>query len=489
MADHAAYLRGSTLAAKEGAIRSRAMRTREELSSDHNGLVIAMVGLPCRGKSFYSRKIENFLNWCGLKTKLFNVGKYRREGASGEDSGRADFFDRNNAEAAVKRRDAANQALAELISFLDDGGEIAILDATNSTAERRRMILDRLKASGRGYHAVFIESLCDDAEVLETNMRNKVRDSPDFAGFPFEESMENLRRRIAKYEEVYEEVADDGASYIKLYNMSSKVLVNRLYGACAKSVLPFLMGVHIGTRPIWIVRAAQEPPGGDKDDQLTEDGRKFASDLAAFLMQRHFEMTDGQPISEKSLKLMTSTATNSVQTASVTMQTFESMLSIKHCSALNGVNRGRVGGSSWEDQSKCKPPFEDFRRYDPDLLFNLDADKLKTRFPGGESYHDVMIRLESVLVELEMSTIPVLCVSHMIPISVLLSYFKADGVKAWDISVPQHKVFEIRPMLGGGYQVDVVDVGAKAASITLEEEVVHVGDNVAPTTCSCSPFT
>lgn len=42
-------------------------------------VVFAMVGLPCRGKSFIARKLERFLNWKTRRAKLFNAGKYRRE--------------------------------------------------------------------------------------------------------------------------------------------------------------------------------------------------------------------------------------------------------------------------------------------------------------------------------------------------------------------------------------------------------------------------
>ena len=41
-------------------------------------LIIALVGLPARGKSYTSNNLCRFLNWCGLKTKVFNSGEYRR---------------------------------------------------------------------------------------------------------------------------------------------------------------------------------------------------------------------------------------------------------------------------------------------------------------------------------------------------------------------------------------------------------------------------
>lgn len=41
-------------------------------------MVIGMVGLPARGKTYISRKICRYLNWMGFKSKVFNIGNYRR---------------------------------------------------------------------------------------------------------------------------------------------------------------------------------------------------------------------------------------------------------------------------------------------------------------------------------------------------------------------------------------------------------------------------
>lgn len=37
-----------------------------------------MVGLPARGKTYISRKICRYLNWLGFKSRVFNIGNYRR---------------------------------------------------------------------------------------------------------------------------------------------------------------------------------------------------------------------------------------------------------------------------------------------------------------------------------------------------------------------------------------------------------------------------
>ena len=54
-------------------------------------LVVILVGLPARGKSYISHRLVNYMNWCGVRTRLFNVGAFRREKIS-EKNARADFF-------------------------------------------------------------------------------------------------------------------------------------------------------------------------------------------------------------------------------------------------------------------------------------------------------------------------------------------------------------------------------------------------------------
>lgn len=57
-------------------------------------LVIAMVGLPARGKSYIVKMTIRYLKWIGFEAKEFNVGSYRRHiGKSGAD---ANFFDGSN---------------------------------------------------------------------------------------------------------------------------------------------------------------------------------------------------------------------------------------------------------------------------------------------------------------------------------------------------------------------------------------------------------
>lgn len=42
-------------------------------------VAICMVGLPARGKTYISRRLNRYLSWLGYNSRVFNVGHYRRQ--------------------------------------------------------------------------------------------------------------------------------------------------------------------------------------------------------------------------------------------------------------------------------------------------------------------------------------------------------------------------------------------------------------------------
>ena len=119
------------------------------------GLVLVMVGLPARGKTYTARKMVRYLSWKGMKTKVFNVGNYRRSMSGAQVP--HDFFDPHNEEGMDARKKAAQAALEELCLWMGSGGDVAIYDATNSTQKRRRWVVERLQEKGLEF--AFLENL------------------------------------------------------------------------------------------------------------------------------------------------------------------------------------------------------------------------------------------------------------------------------------------------------------------------------------------
>lgn len=74
------------------------------------------------------------------------------------------------------------------------------------------------------------------------------------------------------------------------------------------------------------------------------------------------------------------------------------------------------------------------------------------RFPGGESYRDLMSRLTSVVIDVEQEVVPTLIVSHVSILQCLMAYFRNSRVEqCMSIEVPLHTVVKFTPVRGGGW--------------------------------------
>lgn len=109
--------------------------------------MVILVGLPARGKTYISRKLTRYLNWIGMPTRVFNVGQYRREAVQSYKS--YEFFRHDNEEAMHIRRQCALAALQDVRTYLSsEEGQVAVFDATNTTRERRALILQFARENG-----------------------------------------------------------------------------------------------------------------------------------------------------------------------------------------------------------------------------------------------------------------------------------------------------------------------------------------------------
>lgn len=147
-------------------------------------IVVAMVGLPARGKSYLSNKLSTYLKvflfmicehlmrltsyqfqWLDYEVKVFNVGEYRRKLAQAsviQQDHSSEFFNDSNASAMASREAMAENCLEDLIRWLRSGGNVGIHDATNTTKARRKWLADRV-AKEHGIIIMFIESICNES--------------------------------------------------------------------------------------------------------------------------------------------------------------------------------------------------------------------------------------------------------------------------------------------------------------------------------------
>ena len=393
---------------------------------DQRKLALVMVGLPARGKTYTAQKVARYLNWLGHRARVFNVGNYRRREVGAQQP--AAFFDPTNPEGLEARRRVAMEALDDLLAWVGQGGDVAIYDATNSTRSRRQLVRDRLEASG--VRVVFVESLCSDPEVIEQNIRDTKLRSPDYAGVDPDEAVRDFRARIAHYEAAYEPVDDPDAAWIKTIDLGRQVVTNRIQGYLPGRIAYFLMNVHTQPRPLWLTRHGQSEDnvagrlGGDS--RLSTSGREYARHLGGWL--RDHAPRDGRIV------VWTSSLRRTIETAS--------WLHVPSVPwrLLDEIDAGACEGLTYAELAE---------RF-PDDFLARKTDKLHYRYPRGESYADVIRRLEPVIIELERQRRPTLVVAHQAVLRCLYGYFLGhppDVVPHLD--VPLHSVIQLTPIAYG----------------------------------------
>lgn len=97
---------------------------------------------------------------------------------------------------------------------------VQVFDATNTTFERRQLIREII-VNKMGYKLFFVESVCDDPEIIEANIRQVKINSPDYQGVDKEAAVEDFLQRISHYQEQYQpldEAEEKDLSFMKIFN-------------------------------------------------------------------------------------------------------------------------------------------------------------------------------------------------------------------------------------------------------------------------------
>ncbi|EHY61305.1 6-phosphofructo-2-kinase [Exophiala dermatitidis] len=514
-------------------------------------LIIIMVGLPARGKSYITKKVARYLNWLQHPTRIFNVGDRRRVAAgvgpnlpdrtdaalresirrmssntttehshvadqgdflpppaikteirvNGEvtsptplsppptnastESGKngdpillpapepidqsARFFDPENTRAKQLREQVAHQALDELLKYvLEDGGSVGILDATNHTQERRMSLIQHIRQRDENINVLFLESRCQDQNLLEANMRLKLS-GPDYRGKDPVVALQDFQERVRQYEKSYQKLdefeEEHDMPYCSMVDVGRKMVSFQVKGFLSIQTVTYLMNFNLAPRQIWITRHGESMDnvngkiGGDSS--LSPNGVRYARALSKFMEEQwkaweanhaekkantHFPPRPGdttppnpaytaQTLHERNFCVWTSMLKRSIETS----QFFdEDEFDIKQMRMLDELNAGVMEGMTYKEiREKFHHEYELRKR-----------DKLHYRYPGpgGEGYLDIINRLGKVILEIERMTDHVLIIGHRSICRVLLAYFM--GLAQEDISdldVPLGVVYSLEP--------------------------------------------
>ena len=389
--------------------------------------------LSARCQTYIAQKLSRYLNWCSYLCQVFNIGVYRRRLFGAHLS--ADWFDAANEEGFKQRNECAVAALQDMFLFFKNGGQAAVFDGTNTTEERREMVRDYIAGhaseTGIQVELVWIESLVHDQSIVDENIRETKLSSPDYDHLTAAEATSDFRARIRNYERYYEPLqADSDYAYIKLIDAGRQMITNKIVGYLCGKIVFFLMNLRVNRAPIYISRHGESQHnvlgliGGDSE--LSPQGVRYAKALAKFIDE------EDEFIGENAdqLTVWTSTMRRTIQTASY----FK--LPITQWRALIEIQTGVCESMSYEEIAEKLPAEAEGRR----------KDKLRYRYPQGESYLDVIQRLEPCILELERMQSPVLLIVHRAVARCLLSYFMdIDPNQIPHLEVPLHTVMKLQP--------------------------------------------
>nr|CAD7435130.1 unnamed protein product [Timema monikensis] len=181
-------------------------------SKQFGPLVVAFVGLPARGKTVTGNKLARYLNWTGETAKVFVASEYRRKLVDRYDS--HDLFRADNMEAMAIRRKSSVSAMEDATHWLNSEGNIAILDATNTTRDHRQAVYNYF-VSQLGFKLLFVEFVVEDEEILSRNIKEVLMNSPDYKDMAMEKALDDFEQKVQHYMEQYETMS---SSQDKLYS-------------------------------------------------------------------------------------------------------------------------------------------------------------------------------------------------------------------------------------------------------------------------------
>lgn len=336
---------------------------------DNGKLYIVMMGLPARGKSTLAIRLRDAFRRDRIPTRIFNNGNLRRIYMPLHETSLSEFYSPGNTSAAEARKKIAGINMKRARSYLRGAGQIAILDATNASRERRKMIEDFL----RDYPILFIECVNEDEEILGLNIMEKTK-LPDFSHLDSRTAKAEFIKRINYYRLVYSPLAAE-RNYVRLDSLHNRILEEKHSDTI--SLYPRIRDYLVTdvVKNLFLIRHTEtnfnivSRIGGNPS--LTPKGIAQAQSLGCFF--RKFSLP----------YIFTSSKKRTMQTAQLIASGREdcTIIPIKE---FDEISAGICEGMTYKSIEKKMPQIYQGR----------EADKYRYVYPGGESYEIMKLRIE-----------------------------------------------------------------------------------------------
>ncbi|MBR4742268.1 MAG: histidine phosphatase family protein [Desulfovibrio sp.] len=383
-------------------------------------LVIAMVGLPARGKSTVAKRICMGLKEEHIAAKIFNNGELRRS-LLGSASTQADFYDPSVSRNRERREQIALRNINRAKAWLESEGGVAVLDATNASQARRKLIAEQFK----DYPLLFIECVNEDHLLQDICIRRKTK-LPEFANYSTEDALASFLKRIQYYENIYEPLSSE-KYWLRVDSTANRILEEHALEGTSYYPAIRQMLVDFSVRSLFLARHGETEfnvegrIGGDP--QLTSKGRRQAEALGAYLQHQQLNW------------VFTSTRRRSHETAAPVLRSRSDV----HTLAMPEFDELWAGD--------CEGMrYAEIREKMPEVSQQRNMDKYNYRYPNGESYAMLNDRVKTGLrrVLFLAGDCPLLIIGHQAINRVLLSlFFRCREADVPYMYVPQDEFYYI----------------------------------------------
>lgn len=381
-----------------------------------------MVGLPSQGKSTVAFRMQDVFRKNAIPTRIFNNGVLRRKYAPEMDTWSSHFYNPKNSEAMELRLKFALINIRNAKKYLEGKGQVAILDATNVSKDRRVFIEEHLS----DHPILYIQCVNNDEEIVDLSIRYKVK-SPEFACLPEDKAISEFKKRINYYKMICDDL-DKEKNFLRMDSLHNKIFDEQL-----TDQLPLYSRIRDClvtdvVKSLFLIRHTEtffnvdDRIGGDTD--LTPKGMEQADALGQFFHRK------------KIAYIFTSEKKRTIQTAQA-IRKLQRDCTIVPLKEFNEINAGICEGMSYDEIQRTMPEIYSARK----------RDKYNYVYTGGEGYNTMKERIKIGVKKaffLNRKTDNIMIIGHRAVNRMILSHFlyrREEDVPY--IYIPQDKFYHI----------------------------------------------
>lgn len=254
----------------------------------------------------------------------------------------------------------------------------------------------------------------------------------------------------------FETMNESDLNYVKMINAGQQITLNNVsFGYISHRIVFYLMNLHIKSRQTFFARAgtSSQEDSYKADASLSDVGHDYAKKMSEALLKHREEeraalIANGGPdVPLKPLTIWTSTRKRTVETAD---HLGSLGYSVRQRSQMSQLNPGVCEKMS---EKRIRAEF-------PDEVEKHELDPYHHRYPRAEvrlpsyirhsvltliqSYHDLAVRLEPVILELEREKNDLLIIAHESVLRVLYGYLMAcDAMAIPKLKFPRNEIIEV----------------------------------------------